>query len=54
MLDTANELIYMSEYHAQVNAVGSWNQNEAGTREERDAPWGDHPNFRWTDLVSLS
>ncbi|KAL1560389.1 hypothetical protein AAHA92_10602 [Salvia divinorum] len=32
------------EYPAQVNAAGSWNPGK-----QRDAPWRDHLNFRWSD-----
>ncbi|KAL1555014.1 hypothetical protein AAHA92_15503 [Salvia divinorum] len=38
------------EDFAQVNAAGSWNANGSWNPEkQRDAPWRDHPNFRWTD-----
>ncbi|KAL1553497.1 hypothetical protein AAHA92_14164 [Salvia divinorum] len=38
------------EYPAQVYAVGSWNTNGSwNPGKQRDAPWRDHPNFRWSD-----
>ncbi|KAL1564088.1 hypothetical protein AAHA92_06491 [Salvia divinorum] len=38
------------EYPAQVYAAGSWNANGSwNLGKQRDAPWRDHPNFRWSD-----
>ncbi|KAL1534107.1 hypothetical protein AAHA92_31503 [Salvia divinorum] len=38
------------EYPAQVYAAGSWNANGSwNPGKQRDAPWRDHPNFRWSD-----
>ncbi|KAL1562968.1 hypothetical protein AAHA92_05481 [Salvia divinorum] len=38
------------ENFAQVNAAGSWNANGSwNPGKQRDAPWRDHPNFRWSD-----
>ncbi|XP_042005857.1 putative uncharacterized protein DDB_G0279653 [Salvia splendens] len=38
------------EPQPQVNAVGHWNANANWIQgKQRDAPWRDHPNFRWTD-----
>ncbi|XP_042009002.1 uncharacterized protein LOC121757540 [Salvia splendens] len=34
----------------QVNAFGHWNANGNWIQGKQiDAPWRDHPNFRWTD-----
>ncbi|KAL1541103.1 hypothetical protein AAHA92_25363 [Salvia divinorum] len=39
-----------AEYPAQVYAGGSWNANGSwNPGKQRDAPWRDHPNFRWSD-----
>ncbi|KAL1545093.1 hypothetical protein AAHA92_21861 [Salvia divinorum] len=39
-----------AEYPAQVYAAGSWNANGSwNPGKQRDAPWRDHPNFRWSD-----
>ncbi|KAL1531099.1 hypothetical protein AAHA92_33817 [Salvia divinorum] len=39
-----------AEYPAQVYAAGSWNANGSwNPGMQRDAPWRDHPNFRWSD-----
>ncbi|KAL1537388.1 hypothetical protein AAHA92_29907 [Salvia divinorum] len=39
-----------AEYPAQVYAAGSWNTNESwNPGKQQDAPWRDHPNFRWSD-----
>ncbi|KAL1545258.1 hypothetical protein AAHA92_22004 [Salvia divinorum] len=38
------------EYTAQVYAAGNWNANGSwNPGKQRDAPWRDHPNFRWSD-----
>ncbi|KAL1545167.1 hypothetical protein AAHA92_21921 [Salvia divinorum] len=38
------------EYPAQVYAARSWNANGSwNPGKQRDAPWRDHPNFRWSD-----
>ncbi|KAL1563839.1 hypothetical protein AAHA92_06262 [Salvia divinorum] len=38
------------EYPAQVYAAGSWNANGSwNPGKQRDAPWRDHSNFRWSD-----
>ncbi|KAL1531267.1 hypothetical protein AAHA92_33965 [Salvia divinorum] len=38
------------EYPAQVYAAGSWNANGSwNPGKQRDTPWRDHPNFRWSD-----
>ncbi|XP_042051470.1 glutenin, high molecular weight subunit DY10-like [Salvia splendens] len=39
-----------AELQTQVNAVGHWNPNGNWIQGKlRDAPWRDHPNFRWSD-----
>ncbi|KAL1534770.1 hypothetical protein AAHA92_30908 [Salvia divinorum] len=39
-----------AEYPAQVYAAGSWNANRSWkSGKQRDAPWRDHPNFRWSN-----
>ncbi|XP_042061579.1 calcium homeostasis endoplasmic reticulum protein-like [Salvia splendens] len=39
-----------AELQTQVNAVGHWNPNGNWIQgKQRDAPWRDHPNFRWSD-----
>ncbi|XP_042027664.1 basic salivary proline-rich protein 4-like [Salvia splendens] len=39
-----------AEPQTQVNAVGHWNLNGNWTQgKQRDVPWRDHPNFRWSD-----
>ncbi|KAL1559394.1 hypothetical protein AAHA92_09741 [Salvia divinorum] len=39
-----------AEYPAQVYAAGSWNANGSwNPGKQWDAPWRDHPNFRWSD-----
>ncbi|KAL1555062.1 hypothetical protein AAHA92_15546 [Salvia divinorum] len=46
------------EYQQQANAMGNWNsgghwnQNGNLVPKQRDAPWRDHPNFRWTETNS--
>ncbi|KAL1544654.1 hypothetical protein AAHA92_21476 [Salvia divinorum] len=48
----------MMDYQ-QVNAVGNWNpgghwnQNGGCVPRQRDAPWREHPNFRWTEPNSV-
>ncbi|XP_042059567.1 uncharacterized protein LOC121804089 [Salvia splendens] len=38
------------DFQAHVNAVGNWNQNSNWNPWKiKDAPWRDHPNFRWSD-----
>ncbi|KAL1545775.1 hypothetical protein AAHA92_22460 [Salvia divinorum] len=43
------------DYQLQANAMGNWNpgghwnQNGDWVPKQRDAPWMDHPNFRWTE-----
>ncbi|KAL1544298.1 GATA zinc finger domain-containing protein 14-like [Salvia divinorum] len=41
--------------YQQANAMGNWNpgghwnQNGGWVPKQRDAPWRDHPNFRWAE-----
>ncbi|KAL1536459.1 hypothetical protein AAHA92_29108 [Salvia divinorum] len=48
----------MMDYQ-QTNAVGNWNpgghwnQNGGWVPRQRDAPWREHPNFRWTEPNSV-
>ncbi|KAL1563944.1 hypothetical protein AAHA92_06361 [Salvia divinorum] len=48
----------MMDYQ-QVNAVGNWNpgghwnQNGGWVPRQRDAPWREHPNFRWAEPNSV-
>ncbi|KAL1559044.1 hypothetical protein AAHA92_09432 [Salvia divinorum] len=45
--------------YQQANAMGNWNpgghwnQNGGWVPKQRDAPWRDHPNFRWTEPNSI-
>ncbi|KAL1548155.1 hypothetical protein AAHA92_16428 [Salvia divinorum] len=34
------------------NSRGHWNQNGGWVPRQRDAPWREHPNFRWTESNS--
>ncbi|KAL1536479.1 hypothetical protein AAHA92_29126 [Salvia divinorum] len=48
----------MMDYQ-QVNVVGNWNpgghwnQNGGWVPRQRDAPWREHPNFRWAEPNSV-
>ncbi|KAL1559652.1 hypothetical protein AAHA92_09970 [Salvia divinorum] len=48
----------MMDYQ-QVNAAGNWNpgghwnQNGGWVPRQRDAPWREHPNFRWAEPNSV-
>ena len=38
------------EYHTQANSIASWNPDGSWNQgRQKDAPWRNHPNFRWSD-----